>query len=103
MAGELEKLATDGVLMKVEDEYRIQTTEGADWEHAFREQRTAISGNEVEIAARREQLLSGTVQDIVAQVRLFHGSAKLRRKVALHVDTDPDAAQGRRRPRLAPR
>ena len=94
VAMELEQLATDGVLMKVEDEYRIQTTEGADWEHAFREQRTAISANEVEVAARREQLLSGVVQDIVAQVKLFHGSAKLRRKVGLHVDTDPDAAQG---------
>ena len=94
VAGELEKLATDGVLMKVEDEYRIQTTEGADWERAFREQRTAISRNEVEVAARREQLLSGAVQDIVTQVKLFHGSARLRRKVALHVNTDPDAAQG---------
>ena len=91
---ELEKLATEGVLMKVGDEYRIQTTEGADWERAFREQRTAMARSEVEIAARREQLLSGAVEEAVRGVRLVHGNAKVRRKVALHVNTDPDAAEG---------
>ena len=94
VAGELEKLAAEGVLMKVGDEYRIQTTEGADWERAFREQRTAMARNEVEVSARREQLLSGAVQDVVGRVRLIHGKAKVRRKMALHVNTEPDAAQG---------
>ena len=94
VAGELEKLATEGVLMKVAEEYRIQTTEGADWERSFRENRTAMARSEVEVAARREQLLSGAVQDIVARVKLIHGDAKVRRKVALHVNTEPDTAQG---------
>ena len=94
VAGELEEMVAEGVLMKVGEEYRIQTTEGADWERAFREQRTAMARNEVEIAARREQLLSGAVEEVVRDVRLVHGSAKIRRKVALHVNTDPDAAEG---------
>ena len=94
VADELEKLVAEGRLMKVADEYRIQTTEGAEWERAFREQRTAMARNEVEIAARREQLLSGAVEEVVRGVRLVHGDAKLRRKVALHVNTDPDAAEG---------
>ena len=94
VAGELEKLVAEGRLMKVADEYRIQTTEGAEWERAFREQRTAMARNEVEIAARREQLLSGAVEEVVRGVRLVHGNAKLRRRVALHVNTDPDAAEG---------
>lgn len=94
VADELEKLVAEGRLMKVADEYRIQTTEGADWERAFREQRTTVARNEVEIAARREQLLSGAVEEVVRRVRLVHGNAKLRRKVALHVNTDPDAAEG---------
>ena len=94
VAVELEKLATEGVLMKVGDEYRIQTTEGADWERAFREQRTAMARSEVEIAARREQLLGGAVEEVVRDVRLVHGSAKIRRKVALHVNTRPDTAEG---------
>ena len=89
---ELEKLAGKGVLMKVAEEYRIQTTEGADWERAFREQRTAIARNEVEVAARREQLLSGAVQEIVARVRPVHGEAKERRAVEMRLNAaDPNA------------
>lgn len=90
----LEKLAAEGVLMKVAGEYRIQTTEGADWERAFREQRTALARSEVEIAARRDQLLSGAVEEVVSRVRPVQGAAKVRRKVALHVGTDPDSAEG---------
>ena len=94
VADELEEMVAEGVLMKVGEEYRIQTTEGADWERAFRKQRTAMASNEFKIAARREQLLSGAVEEVVRDVRLVHGSAKIRRKVALHVNTDPDAAEG---------
>ena len=94
VAGELARLADQGVLMKVADEYRIQTTEGADWERAFREQETAISRNEVEVAARRDQLLSAAIEDVVSQVRPVHGAAKVRRKVALHIGTDPESAEG---------
>ena len=89
---ELEKLADEGVLMKVADEYRIQTTEGADWERAFREERTALARNEVEVAARREQLLRGAVQEIVGQVRPVHGEAKIRRRVELRLHGDADPA-----------
>ena len=91
---ELEKLADEGVLMKVGEEYRIQTTEGAAWERDFREQRTALGRNEVEVAARREQLLNGAVQEIVAQVRPVHGEAKIRRKVELRMDAGPDPGGG---------
>ena len=92
VAVELEKLADEGVLMRVADEYRIQTTEGADWERAFREERTALARNEVEVAARREQLLRGAVQDIVRQVRPVQGEAKIRRRVELRLHGDPDPA-----------
>ena len=92
VAVELEKLADEGVLMKVADEYRIQTTEGADWERAFREERTALGRNEVEVAARREQLLRGAVQEIVGQVRPVQGEAKIRRRVELRLHGDPDPA-----------
>ena len=92
VAVELEKLADEGVLMKVADEYRIQTTEGADWERAFREERTALGRNEVEVAARREQLLRGAVQEIVGEVRPVQGEAKIRRRVELRLHGDPDPA-----------
>ena len=90
----LETMASEGVLLKVAREYRLQTTAGADWERAFRERRTALSRQEVDIARLREQLLGGAVQEVVSGIRLRHGEAKLPRKLALHATTEPDAGEG---------
>ena len=92
IAGTLEALARDGVLMKVGDEYRLQTTEGAEWDRAFRERRQALT--DVEIATRREYLFAQAVQEALGEIRLQHGQAKLRRKIALHNGTEPPAANG---------
>ena len=90
----LEEMAAEGILMKVADEYRIQTTAGAEWERAFRERRAALGQDEVQVAHYRQQLLAGAVEKIVSQIRLRHGKSKTRRKLALHVDTLPEASQG---------
>ena len=92
IAGTLEALATDGVLMKVGDEYRLQTTEGAEWDRAFRERRQALT--DVEIATRREHLFAQAVQEVLGEIRLLHGEARLRRKLALHAGAEPPAANG---------
>ena len=92
IAGTLEALAGDGVLMKVGDEYRLQTTEGAEWDRAFRERRQALT--EVEIATRRDHLFAQAVQAVLGDIRLLHGQARLRRKLALHNGAEPPAAGG---------
>ncbi|MCY3598509.1 MAG: BREX system P-loop protein BrxC [Gemmatimonadetes bacterium] len=91
----LDGLAEEGVLMRMADEYRIQTREGAEWERAFREERTRLSANEVEIAARRDQLLGEAVQNELKGVRLSHGEAGVTRKLRAHFGAeDPDARDG---------
>ena len=87
IAGTLALLADDGVLMKVGDEYRLQTTEGAEWDRAFRERQGALT--EVEIGTRRDQVFSQAVQDLLADIKPLHGQAKLRRKLALHHGGEP--------------
>ncbi|HFD80332.1 MAG TPA: BREX system P-loop protein BrxC [Gammaproteobacteria bacterium] len=94
VAETLERLATEGVLMKVGEEYRLQTTEGAEWDHAFRERRAALMQNEIEIATRRDQLFGQAVQDVLAGIKLIHGEAKLRRSLSLHAGNEPPANTG---------
>ena len=89
IAGILELLADDGVLMKVGDEYRLQTTEGAEWDRAFRERQRAVK--EVDIATRRDQAFLQAVQDLLADIKPVQGGAKLRRKLALHTGGEPPA------------
>lgn len=81
----LEDMARQGALLKVRDEYRIQTTAGAEWERALRERRTALDRDEVQVTATRERLLTKAVNDIVSHVRLQHGDSKTKRALVLHV------------------
>ena len=93
VARTLGALADEGVLMRMEDEYRVQTREGAEWERAFREERARLSANEVEIAARRDQLLGEAVQRELKGVRLSHGEAGVARNVRPHFGTEDPATQ----------
>ncbi len=84
----LESLAADGTVMKVGEEYRLQTTEGAEWDRAFREKVAALQQKEQEINSKRDQLLAGAVQKIINEVRPVHGEAKIRRNLTLHARLD---------------
>jgi len=90
----LESLVNDGMLMKVDDEYRIQTTEGVEWDRAFRERFAAWRQKEVEIVSKRDQLLASAVQRIVSDIRLMHGESKIRRTLMLHARVDEPPATG---------
>ena len=80
----LDALARGGVLMRVDDEFRMQTTEGAEWDGVFRQRQTALRQHEVEIAARREQLFGEKVQAVLSSIKLRHGETRLPRALALH-------------------
>lgn len=77
-------MAEDGTLMKVEEEYRLQTTEGAEWDRAFREKTAALRQREADITAKRDQLFATQMQKTISDIRLAHGQAKLRRNLVLH-------------------
>ena len=92
IAGMLDSLVKSGVLMQVGEEYRLQTTEGAEWERAFRERRQALT--EVEITSRRDQLFGQAVQDVLGGMKPLQGQARLRRKLAMHTGGEPPPANG---------
>jgi hypothetical protein len=88
---QLEALVESGTLMKVGEEYRLQTTQGAEWDRAFREQQGAIRQRLPELQAKQEQLFAVAVQRVVAEVRPKQGDSKVPRPLRLHARTDaPD-------------
>jgi hypothetical protein len=94
VADALEKLAEESVLMRVGDEYRIQTEEGRNWEFDFRQRETKCRNDINYIVERREQLLGAEVQKIVAGVRLLHGAAKVPRELKIFRSQDPPTTDG---------
>jgi len=90
----LEGLVDDGTLMRVGDEFRLQTTEGAEWDRAYRERLTKLRQDEVEVATRRDHLFGQVVQNEVADIRLIHGDAKIKRTLSLHTGADAPRQNG---------
>lgn len=94
VAETLETLAAEGVLMKVADEFRLQTTVGAEWDRALRERQTGLRDNELEISTRRDQLFGQAAQVVISGIRLKHGDAKVARALALHAGIEPPTPDG---------
>ncbi len=84
LPGLLGAMDQDGVLMKVDSEYRLQTTEGAAWETEFRKRRAATLNDQPLIASRLSQLLDKALTNALGNPSVLHGDAKERRKVVLH-------------------
>jgi hypothetical protein len=85
----LEKLASNGVLMKVGDEYRLQTKEGSEWDREFRNRQTKIGGDDGAIQLKRDALLYAEADKIVRSLKLTHGEAKEPRDLAVYRDQTP--------------
>jgi hypothetical protein len=92
LPGLLEAMEQDGVLMKVDSEYRLQTTEGAAWEAEFRKRRAAVLNDPPLIASRLAQCLDKSLADILGSPSVLHGDAKERRKIIIHHGESKPAA-----------
>ncbi len=82
--GLVKALVDESVLMAIDDEYRLQTTEGAAWETEYKRARAAAINNDPQIAAQRGQLLTKAVEEELAGVSVLHGQPRVKRKVSIH-------------------
>lgn len=90
--GLVQALVDEGVLMDLDGEYRLQTTEGAAWESEFRRRRSALLNNETQLAAQRAHLLAKRINAELSGVSVLHGAAKVKRKLTLHLGMEPPPA-----------
>ncbi len=92
---ELAWLTDKGQLMKVGEEYRIQTKQGAEWNQAFIEAATALNSSN-EYHETRERYFKTYLTDVVSKIRLLHGDSKERRSLSMHYSALPPdpAAEG---------
>lgn len=85
----LEELVAAGTLMKLDDEYSLQTRESSEWEAEFRNRQTKLGNDPTRMSSKRAQLLGAAVQDAIGSVKLLQGRCKEPRKLALHFGTEP--------------
>ena len=90
----LEKLVTSGAVMQVEDEYRMQTREGTEWNQAFEQARNKLLADPGKLASERSQLLKSQCSEILKKSKLLHGASKEPRKIELHFGSTSPATAG---------
>ncbi|MBV8611671.1 MAG: BREX system P-loop protein BrxC, partial [Singulisphaera sp.] len=90
----LDALVACGAVMRVEDEYRMQTREGSEWSQAYLKSMNELMNDSVKLASERSQLLKSHCSDLLSKRKLLHGVSKEDRKFDLRFGADPPAAGG---------
>ncbi|HCF60732.1 MAG TPA: BREX system P-loop protein BrxC, partial [Myxococcales bacterium] len=90
----LEELASSGALMKVGDEYRLQTKEGAEWDAEFRRRQSKLANDDADIQIRRDQQIYAEADRVIRTVKVVQGAAKEARQVVISRDQTPPAGNG---------
>ena len=80
----LEKLVTSGAIMQVDNEYRMQTREGSEWNQMFLEARNKLLNDPGKLASARSQLLRSQCSEALKKFKLVQGDSKESRKIELH-------------------
>ena len=88
VAAQLNKLTDDGVLMRVGNEYRIQTEEGRAWDDEFRKRETKFRSNAADFDEQRDQLLAAEIDQVLKGIKLIQGQAKVSRSLLTHRGQD---------------
>lgn len=90
----LERLVASGAIMQVDDEYRMQTREGAEWNQMFLEARNRLMNDAGKLASERSQLLRSHCSEALKKFKLLHGASKESRKIDLHFGDTPPSTDG---------
>ena len=86
----LERLVAAGAIMQVDNEYRMQTREGSEWNQMYLEARNKLLNDPGKLASERSQLLRSQCSEVLNKFKLRHGDCKEPRKIELYFgDTAP--------------
>lgn len=90
----MEELVEQGRVMKLGDEFRLQTEEGAEWTQEFNQRRTSIRADAARMSQLRNDWLQRSVDAELSGLKLVHGRSKTPRKLDRHWGDDEPAADG---------
>jgi len=91
----LDELVADGAVQRVDDEYLLQTEEGAEWEKDYRSRLAAVRDDATRMNQLRSERLLRAVEAAVSGLKLTHGTSKTPRKIDQHWGQDePSVGEG---------
>jgi hypothetical protein len=80
----LKKLVDAGTLIKLGEEYSLQTRESSEWDREFRNRQTRLNSDLTSLASKRGSLISAACGDSLKGIKLTQGKCKEPRKLMVH-------------------
>lgn len=90
----MEELVEQGRVMKLGEEFRLQTTEGAEWTQEFNRRRASIRADAARMSSLRNDWLQRAVDTELTGLKLVHGKSKTPRKLTRHWGDDAPVTDG---------
>jgi hypothetical protein len=90
----LNKLVDAGTLIKVDEEYSLQTRESSEWDREFRNRQTRLNSDLTSLSSKRGSLISAACADALKSIKLVQGKCKESRKLLVHFGTEAPPAGG---------
>lgn len=76
------------LLMKIGDEYRMQTEENTAWNDEFASQKVVLESESYRISGDRVERLKKKVEDHLKKIQVLQGNSKVKRDLAFHYDVE---------------
>ncbi|MFW5753010.1 MAG: BREX system P-loop protein BrxC, partial [Planctomycetota bacterium] len=90
----LKKLVEAGTLIKLDEEYSLQTRESSEWDREFRNRQTRLKGDLTALSGKRGALISAACGEALKGIKLAQGKSKEPRKLAVQFGADVPPADG---------
>ena len=90
----LKKLVDAGTLIKVDEEYSLQTRESSEWDREFRNRQTRLNSDPTSLSSKRGSLISAECGDELKGIKLAQGKCKEPRRLLVHFGTEAPPAGG---------
>lgn len=90
----LERLADEGKLLKLDDEYSIQTRESAEWDREFRNRQNKLNSDLTLLSSKRTAFLNEACNKLLGSQKLLQGKCKQPRKLLIHYGQEAPQASG---------
>ena len=91
----LDHLVDDGTLIKLEDEYSLQTRESSEWDREFRNRQTRLKNDLTGLSNKRAALIGAACNDALKGIRLTQGRSKEPRRLVVHYGSESPTTDGR--------
>lgn len=90
----LTKLVDGGTLIKLDEEYSLQTRESSEWDREFRNRQTRLNSDLTSLSSKRGSLISAACGEILKGIKLTQGKSREPRRLMVHFGAEATPGGG---------